>query len=628
VPIKLSISADQLVSAGLITSLGSPDLLGDLSWYVSHFDDLYLAFAQERFYAPLGARKARDLVGLRPISDRSYTVFHSVKPGKFDSLIGPYGFDNYGSNLGSLVKFFNILSGNSKDSIPSYRRESSLRHSTYSGELVSLSPLYETDDYVIPELEALGSFRAYLNRRWSALYQGGDVIPVAHARLSGVSIRDVCERFSKTFYTRHVNLPSNGVDVTYENVSYTIESNYVLVKWTCVTTWINHPGQPAYNDVLRWTVRAYFPYGDIAGDTVPVDMTEYETTHLGYPSVIIGPTFDGDPSDGLDGFSTKITFSGDLYTQYTFLSVPSVTTTTDEAEAKWVDSGYVLARARQNWTRRIDASWIDITPSATFSSVDAFRTMEGSLGLSSLRTLSRLPELGELIPDFREAVHQCMGILGVGEPPSLGDVLDLASRAYLKSLTVGDAYKLITITVPKIVSLVNQFWSPTKLAIGHGSFSFEFPFGTFGRDKTTLVTRSKIVMDTTLNSVASSLLDLDAVGLLPKPSVVFKFLPFHFICDWIGGVTASIERAEYTLALASVPAYYVHTYEFISPFTQTELEEWRFSSLSSQPAALRVYNRDISVFCPTVKDSKFGFGLPSGFPPLGTLGAVLYQLLF
>jgi hypothetical protein len=135
-------------------------------------------------------------------------------------------------------------------------------------------------------------------------------------------------------------------------------------------------------------------------------------------------------------------------------------------------------------------------------------------------------------------------------------------------------------------------------------------------------------MDASPSGLLSAAVGLDALGLLPKASNLWDLLPFTFVVNWFTGVGEAIRRAEYAMFLATIPAYYVHSYTLSSPLSDDELDLLKMSSSISEPACLRVYVRDVTKRPPFPRDTRLGFGLPSGIPSLGSLGSLLYQLIF
>jgi len=125
----------------------------------------------------------------------------------------------------------------------------------------------------------------------------------------------------------------------------------------------------------------------------------------------------------------------------------------------------------------------------------------------------------------------------------------------------------------------------------------------------------------------SSLLQLDGLGIMPKPSNLWDLMPFSFVLNWLTGVGTAMRRAEYMTCMATIPAYYVHSYTLTSPFTTDELASWRTATSTDGQLSLKLFYRDISLFSPAPRDSMFGFGIPRSLPPLGTVAALLWQVL-
>jgi len=282
-----------------------------------------------------------------------------------------------------------------------------------------------------------------------------------------------------------------------------------------------------------------------------------------------------------------------------------------------------------NFRAAVDSCWHDITPSSLFSTVDAFKEAEGYLGVNILQNLAKLPSMSKAFPDFLKALD-ILGKLARRDVNllTLKEILDLSTSTFLQgNFEWRPYYTLVTEYIPKLVSTLHTLGDIGSNAIGHGSFSFKFNH-EFGREDVTLLTRTKLVMDTSPSGLLSAVLGIDALGLLPKASNLWDLLPFSFVANWFTGIGESMRRAEYSLLVATIPAYFVHSYTLTSPLSTHELDLLEMSSGDVEPAALRLYYRDVSLYSPIPRDSKFGFGIPSNLPSLGVLGSLLYQLIF
>lgn len=286
-----------------------------------------------------------------------------------------------------------------------------------------------------------------------------------------------------------------------------------------------------------------------------------------------------------------------------------------------------LKGALASFSEAVEKDWNNIIPSSLFSSVDAIKDCEGSLDTNILQNLQKLPQIVEILPNLKEALIRLGKLKGNIDIFSVPELLSIISSLDLQVVfTIRPYLDVITKYLPELLAFVN---SDTRQKVtGRGSFSYQFPSGTFGRPTCNLVVRTKIVMDGSLTGLLSTILGFDAVGILPKPSNLWDLVPLSFLLNWFTGVSGYFKRFEYSALLAGIPAYYVHTYTLTSEFTEDELLAWKTSNLSTDRASLRLFYRDVSSYSPIPMNSRFSFGSPQGLPPLGTLASLLYQMIF
>jgi hypothetical protein len=282
-----------------------------------------------------------------------------------------------------------------------------------------------------------------------------------------------------------------------------------------------------------------------------------------------------------------------------------------------------------NFHRAVNAQYRDLTSAAMFSTVDAFKQAEGYLGTNILQNLAKIPSITTALPQIKEGVALLSRILKRDLSGStLKELLDLATSTNLQANFQWRPYiGLFTEYLPLMVSTFRSIGLPTGVSIGRGSYSKTLS-NVFGRESVTVQARTKIVMDRSPNGLLSAVLAVDALGLLPKVSNLWDLVPFSFAANWFTGIGESIRRAEYTLLLATIPAYFVHSYKVTSPLTSSEQRDLGASSFGDDPASLVLYYRDVSFYCPAPHDSALGFGIPTELPPTGVLGSLLYQLIF
>jgi len=299
----------------------------------------------------------------------------------------------------------------------------------------------------------------------------------------------------------------------------------------------------------------------------------------------------------------------------------------DMSWANGIKSNGLLVGVIRDFSNLIRDNWNDILPSATFSTVDALLKMEGSVNNNVLQTIYKIPEIASALPDIMAAVDILGSLMNRNVSGStIREILDLATSTHLQaSFQWQPYYLLLTKYLPKIVQLLSKMFEPKHLLTGYGSFTFDIS-NDLGRDQVHLVTRSKVIVDVTLTGALSAALSLDAAGLLPRFSRAWDLIPFTFVVNWITGLGKRISEME-TIGFASlVPASYVHSYTLTSPFQKGELEVLNASSFGGTPAGLKVYIRDVTLYPPVPRLSRFAFGIPSKYPSAGLVGSLLYQL--
>lgn len=311
------------------------------------------------------------------------------------------------------------------------------------------------------------------------------------------------------------------------------------------------------------------------------------------------------------------------------LSTPFPTVEEEIAKTRFAFSEINERGPLKQFKEAVSSSWKDIVPSAMFSTVDAFKEAEGYLGINLLQNLQKIPGIVDSLPQVAEAVKVLGKLLKRDLSLStFREILDLATSTTLQANFEWRPYVgIVDSYLPNIASTLQSLSNFSGTVTGYGSFRHKI-YNDLGREEVTLLTRTKLVMDTSPSGLLSAVLGMDAYGLLPKASNIWDLIPFSFVANWFSGVGEALRRAEYTLLMAGIPAYFVHTYTITSPLTADELDSLETSSSGVEPAALRLYYRDVTLYSPVPRDSRFGFGIPSGFPPLGTFGSLLYQLFF
>jgi len=588
-----------------------------------HLYDFLLEKIRDGFICPSFSRNVAEWWGLRGydgvdsdihISDKPYTDKH-VDWSRHDAHY-------YGNFYRNLELFGAVLSGKAFV-VPSPTNEHFIRHDNLSGELIAGQtdiPTY-VDDYeffgtTVPIHNPHGNIYIDLTVNTvlplsvtiSPGYQGGflpNLVDLLRFLEDGYEVTDLAHgySYSRRLSAMRYSISSAGIDIRYHMYARSNVSGAVY----------------------EWDSRIEVPFLAPPSVGIPIEGMSYHnpsasTVTFSYSNALVdGDTTDIGPLS--DSYSTQLAYP-------VALSQPPPLDT----DGIWrVETHYVpkLKSLLFDYSSRFADAYYDITPSSMFSTVDAFKAAEGYLGTNILQNLQKLPGIASALPHLREAVSVMSRVLHRDLSVStLKEILDLATSTHLQASFEWRPYiGVVTTYVPQMISTLHSVGLPSKNAIGYGSFRYKLS-NELGREEVTLLTRTKIVMTTSPSGLLAAVTGADALGVLPKASNLWDLLPFTFVVNWFTGVGESLRRAEYSLLLATIPAYFVHTYIASSPLSVKELDSLKMSSSSTEPASLRMFYRDVSLYSPFPRDSRFGFGIPKDMPFMGVLGSLLYQLIF
>jgi hypothetical protein len=602
-----------------------------LFWGHSKYNDLLLQhLRQYKFYVPIGSGPVSSVItAYFSNGGVDYVPYIVSTPVIEGGYVEGYDVATYGSFYRNLQLFGSFLTGRSFSS-PSFESENSCRHVTYSGELAGeqqgLTPIMVDYDFF--------GYSAKVS------YLGGTVWD--HVHVNGVTPVDLTYHFSNNAGFLQYNLLdllaflSNQDEVrniafigalltrTLSNLRYSVNSDYLDIDYHM--NLVDSTNDFSYD----WDV------------SIAIDLHDNANRwNISYPAVSgsdYGYDFHGFSRYQILNNVRRDRQSSDVdYEPYVYLNVNGpIIVSSSNPDLQEVNNGLgaCLSDLRSNrflepFAREVDKNWFDLASSSMFSTVAAFKQSESSVGTDVLQTLAKIPDIVDALPKIREGVDILSRIhkrdLSLA---TLHDIIDLATSTDLQANFEWRPYlALFSQNIPFMIRTLSSLGRTGKKIVGYGSFSANLN-NELGRKEVTLVTRTKMVMDTSSSGLLSAVLGIDALGIIPKPSNLWDLIPFTFVVNWFTGVGKAIERCEYSLLLATIPAYYIHTYTISSPFTSEELELLHCSSTSTKPAGLRLYYRDISLCTPYPRDSRFGFGIPTQLPSVGTLGSLLFQLIF
>lgn len=605
-------------------------LYGDDLHYQSRNNDLMVDIIGGRnfWFVPSGNRSLGEIFSFIDPYQFDHSFIKSTKPGKFNGMPGSQYDDlAYGSIFKNFQVLGSVFTGQSFVA-PSYASETSCRHDTYSGSLIAKQSVFQPITYTelfygqTIEVDVIhySTFRKGVVNSTSPL--NVTYVPYIYDA-TDYNFETFCRRLSGRVLHSVVTFNGGIFSRTLSNVEVTRLSDSLVVTYDMYVDSV-YP----YAQLYIWKGTITIPFVGAPRSRLPIVGNGYQTLYSG---THISWKYEHSVGQPWGGQMTRsMIFQGnDLETYWTALSMPILTVDAERGVCANINESYYLDHQLGKFRDSVLDNWADIVPSSVFSTVDAFKQAEGFIGPNVLQNLQKLPGIADSFPDFQEAINVLGKILRRDLSLStLKEILDLSTSTMLKgSFEWRPYYTLVTEYIPQLVSTLHLLGDIEKNAIGRGSFQYEL-HDVFGRKDVTLKTRTKLVMDASPSGLLSAVLGFDALGLLPKVSNLWDLVPFSFVANWFTGIGESIRRIEYSLLLAGIPAYFVHTYSLTSPFEGFELDILEASSPDSDPAVFKLYYRDVSLHSPMPKDSKYGFGLPKDLPPMGVFGSLLYQLIF
>jgi hypothetical protein len=276
-----------------------------------------------------------------------------------------------------------------------------------------------------------------------------------------------------------------------------------------------------------------------------------------------------------------------------------------------------------------------IRNSAYLSSHSALDDFSASIDNNLIEAIAELRAIRELLPDFTKAMSSVLALKRGRLITSFKDMMDfLTGLRLLERFGWTPDLELIYVTLPKMRTTMERIRTLSSRGelVGRGDFHYEFPPWEFGREFNTLLTRSKVVVNTDGESVVTRLLGAQALGLLPSASNIWDLIPLSFVVDWfvnIGARLADLESISF-LTLMNVKVY-VHSYRISSFLTDDELSEFGIRNQDFggdvDRMRLQVYLRDVSALVPPIRNGRYDFRLPSRPPSWLTGGSLLWQIL-
>lgn len=285
------------------------------------------------------------------------------------------------------------------------------------------------------------------------------------------------------------------------------------------------------------------------------------------------------------------------------------------------------------WADRVWESLPDIRLSSYLSAADALDQISGGLDTNLVEAIGEIDEIGLLLPSLADSIKSILRLLPGRGVNSIRDAISVVASIRLQQkFAVDPTLDLLLNVLPRMEKTAKriQQLADSGVVVGRGSFSFDFPQGEFGREESSLVTRSRVVASRDSKSVLEKALGARALGLLPSPSAVWDLVPFSFVLDWFTGAGERIRDLESLgfLSLMNIKVY-THSYSVRSFLLSDELDVYQVlpSNLEgSELPHLKTYLREVSSCVPRIGQGRYDFRLPDHLPNWLTAGSLLWQL--
>lgn len=158
----------------------------------------------------------------------------------------------------------------------------------------------------------------------------------------------------------------------------------------------------------------------------------------------------------------------------------------------------------------------------------------------------------------------------------------------------------------------------------YGRFEVTLPEIAYGYDFPHVTAQSKPVMVFDSTVLLGALLSLKAVGLEPSLNNAWDLVLGSFIIDWFARIGDKLEAVDNQVMLLLIPHLMTTDSILVKDRIPSDILEDLGIQLETESAVMRYYYRWISIFLPSLRESKYDFLPPSG-PPVHLAGALAWS---
>jgi len=286
---------------------------------------------------------------------------------------------------------------------------------------------------------------------------------------------------------------------------------------------------------------------------------------------------------------------------------------------------------KSEWLRRKSETLMrEIRPSSFIAFSNAMDENLLALKANHLQNLQHLKDVLGLLPDLGKA-GQVIAKLAAGDFSALPQALDLLTELILQyrfqqAPIARDVAEFARIEIRSELESLTQ----PKTVTWRGKFLYDFlPEENFmgsGSLHLSAHTKANLTMD--LSTALSGIVAANSVGLLPNLSRLWSLVPFSFIVDWFTNEAERLHLVDnQILSLFALRVHYcVHSYKITWYPDASELGSHGLMTDPLDPFRISYYQRELSLYMPSLHNSKFDFMRRKTGPDPIVVGSLAYQL--
>jgi len=218
-----------------------------------------------------------------------------------------------------------------------------------------------------------------------------------------------------------------------------------------------------------------------------------------------------------------------------------------------------------------------------------------------------------------------------GDVGAIVELVDYLTETVLKvNFGINPLTRDVTEITSQDVLKKVQALTYTESFTGYGEFFYQFSDeeNPFADGHCFLRTRYKGGFTVNSGTLMMAVLASNSLGLLPTLSRVWEILPFSFVVDWVLNMKQRIKQID-NLALSKlclVSEWNLTSFKLLYVPSDELLASYNLRSSPEDPFTISVYERDLSLYAPSLVGSHFDFLRAVRSPNMVTVGSLIWQL--